>query len=200
MRTRSFLLAFRLAACLVAAGHRAVLIAQEPQSAPPANRSLLALIARFFEHPTDDRLRSAVLDSAMNRNDVRVELSSTITPWICFGDTSRAIQKMDSVLTVAFIAGNMAAQMGDGRKRDQPTAGVLAVLRVYGQVQRATPGYLVPQVERWRDWEATGKISVLADSLKWAPAQDCPNPKPRRYGGRVRVRSVPDSVPKPPAG
>jgi hypothetical protein len=156
-----------------------------------ANHDLLALMRRFLDSPTDRHLRAAVLDSAEARRDMTVELSSTITPWICYDDSSRAVRAMDSVLTVAFITGNAIPQLESGRKGDRPRAGVRAVLRVYPAVQAASPGYLVPEVDRWREREAAGQIDALADSLKWAPGRDCPNPMPHRYGGRVRIRAIP---------
>jgi len=165
------------------------------QRAPgAANRELLGMMRRFLEAPTDGRLRAAVFDSATARRDMTVELSSAITPWICYNDSSRVVRRMDSVLTTAFIVGSAIPQLEEGRKGDRPRAGLRAVLRVYPLVQAASPGYLVPEIDRWREWDETGRLDVLADSLKWAPARDCPDPMPHRYGGRVKIRSVPDSV------
>src|SRR5262249_59214075 len=115
--------------------------------------------------PADPRLRAAVFDSANARRDMTVELSSSITPWICYNDTSRVVRRMDSVLTTAFIVGSAIPQLEDGRKGDRPRAGVRAVLRVYPLVQTASPGYLVPEVDRWRESERAGKLDALADSL-----------------------------------
>lgn len=165
------------------------------QTSPPdRNRDLLALMRRFLDHPADRRVWQAVFDSASARRDMTVELSSTITPWICYQDSSRSVRTMDSVLTIAFIVGSAMPQLEDGRKRDRPRAGLRAVLRVYPLVQEASPGYLVPEVDRWRQWARAEPLDRLADSLASAPGRDCPDPMPRRYGGRVKIRSIPDSA------
>jgi hypothetical protein len=155
------------------------------------NRALLELIRRFLAAPLDDRLRTEVDDSAGHRKDILVELSNQVNPWTCYGDTARQILTLDSALTTAFVASNMEEQLEQGRRGDRPGAGLAGVLRVYAAIRDSVPTYFVPEVDQWLRAQEAGRLAPLGDSLKYAPARDCPAEPPRRYRGRVRIRSVP---------
>jgi hypothetical protein len=51
----------------------------------------------------------------------------------------------------------------------------------------------VPEVDQWDRFARERRLGALADSLKYAPARECPADGPQRYRGRIRIRSIPDS-------
>jgi hypothetical protein len=172
--------------------------AQETDRVPAANRGLLELIGRFLAAPLDGKLRRAMLDSADGRTDILVELSPDVNPWTCYADTTRGYAALDSTLTAAFIAGDMGQQLAEGKRRDRPAAGLAAVLRVYQLIRGSVPGYFVPEVDRWGEAARARRLGAVADSLKYAPGRECPDPGPRRDRGKIRIRAVPDTGTRPP--
>jgi hypothetical protein len=182
------------AVALLAVGPSAARAQPDPKVVE-RNRALVALIDRFLASPLDGRLRTSLMDSGYARKDIKVELSTNMTPWECYGDPQQDVIAFDSTLTTAFVAGNMRPQLEEGRRKDRPHPGLEAVLRVYDVLKRELPNYYVPEVERWLGRDPSTRSS-LADSLKRAPVRDCPEDPPRRYRGRVRVRVVPDSSPQ----
>jgi len=176
MATRVALVRVLVAGVLLAATV-GPLIGQD--NAPVRNRPLMALIDSFLQHPFNEDLRVGLFDSANARPDVTVNITGSVTPFLCYADTASIVRALDALLLTAFVAGDMREQLRMGRDTDQPEAGIRAVLNVYQIIQSRVPNYRVPEVDQWREAQASSRLSAVADSLG-AHSGDC-KPKAARY-------------------
>ncbi len=150
------------------------------QADPPArNRPLVAMIDRFFSRPFNEDLRVGLLDSANARADVMINITASVTPFLCYSDTAALIRGLDALLLTAYVSGNMREQLVRGRSADQPEAGLRGVLTVYGVIRSRVVDYRVPEVDAWSQASAAGQLTALADSLKQHTG-DCAK-KPARF-------------------
>jgi len=151
------------------------------QAAPPArNRPLIALIDTFLLRPFNDDLRVGLLDSANVRPDVMVDVTASVTPFICYGDTATAIRALDGLLMTAYVAGNMREQLRTGRNGDASEFGLRAELAVYDVIRSRVANYFVPELNEWKTVLAAGRLPAYADSLRRHPLPDCVQ-KPARF-------------------
>src|SRR5207245_2019432 len=118
---------------------------------PERNGALVALVDSFFERPFRTDLPRTIMESAISRADVKVDLTTTVLPWTCYADTSTVIKTLDGVLTIAYIAGNMLGQLHTGQRGDQPKDGILGVFLAYNAIQSRVKEYKVPELEQWRN-------------------------------------------------
>lgn len=174
-----------IAAAVLLAGVAAPLSGQG--SIPKRNRPLIAMIDSFIAHPypLNENVTGAIADSAVVRSDVMVTISSSVTPYLCYADSSRVVRVLDGLLLSAFIAGDMREQLAAGRQGDQPEAGMRAMLAVYEAIQRRFADYRVPELDQWREAQAAGQLAGVADSLKQRKG-DCAK-KPARYPPGVEL-------------
>jgi hypothetical protein len=141
------------------------LLAQDDTAAP--KDSIIALIDRFLSAPRSNAdLWSAIVDSARARSDVVVELTPHVVPWVCTARRRSAEgQALASLLVGAYVAGNMRAQLVSGLKKDEPQAGVDAVVRVYRAVRGRVLDFVDPTAEHWLVADSLGTLPALVDSL-----------------------------------
>ena len=151
--------------------------AQKPTQAPARNRPLVAMIDRYLRDPLNIDLGGAVMDSGDARHEVTMVLASEVMPWTCYADTNATLKALDQVLSVAYVAGNMRAQLTADTNANDPRAGVAAVLQVYPLLKMKFPRYVVPEVEHWFSTPPAAR-NALADSLARHPTE-CPNQAPR---------------------
>ncbi len=175
MRARSLLLCAALLATPPGA-----LLAQAHAPGPARNRSLIALIDEFVRNPLAVEIGSAVMDSGDARHDVTMVLSKGVMPWQCYLDTAQVVQALDELLSMVYVAGNMRAQLVDGRNRNRPRAGLAAVVQGYAVIRERFPFYGVPEVDVWAALPRP-QLAALADSLAAAPDTCTATQRRERY-------------------
>jgi len=150
------------------------------QDAPARNRPLIAMADTFLQQPFREGARTSLLDSAFQRQDVTVNITASVTPFICYGDTATAVRAFDALLLSAYVVGNMREQLRIGRDRDQPEAGLRGVLQVYAVIRSRIANYHVPEVDAWSEALATRPFAAYADSVAHNRRAKC-DKKTSRY-------------------
>ena len=151
-----------------------------PSPAPVASDSLLRLLDRFLADPTRNGRRwREILDSAEASPHVAVTLTPGVVPWICgASDKSSPERALRSILTGAFVAGNMREQFTRRVKGDQPLAGVLAALDAYDKIRARVLNFRLAELDRWTELHRAGALAGHVEALAANPPTDCPTAGP----------------------
>jgi hypothetical protein len=159
-------------------------LAQAPADDPSAvaSDSLLRLLDRFLTDPTRNGRRwREILDSAEASPHVAVTLTPAVTPWICqASEKSSAERALRSILTGAFVAGNMREQFVRRTKGDQPLAGVLATLETYDKIRVRVLNFRLAELDRWVELRAAGTLAAHVEMVAANPPTECPSAPPTR--------------------
>ena len=149
-------------------------------AAPVASDSLFRLLDRFLADPTRNGRRwREILDSAEASPHVAITLTPGVVPWICGAvEKSSAERALRSILTGAFVAGNMREQLVRREKGDQPLAGVLAALDSYEKIRARVLNFRLAELDRWAELQAAGTLAAHVAELAANPPQDCPSAAP----------------------
>ncbi len=127
--------------------------------------ALKAMMA-FRQDPTakDARDYAAIVVRFIDESpDVTVSLSEKVGPWLQEG----LPQRDTSLLLAAFAAGNASAQLATGNKKDQPLAGVQAVIEAYDKLRQKNPRLRSPGVEKLKEMAARQTLAAyLAETDK----------------------------------
>ena len=97
---------------------------------------------------------SVILKFAEESPDVKVEIGMKVLPW--FKSTPPVPHSQQ--LLGAFIAGNARSQLDSGNAGNDSYAGVLQVIATCRQIQKAEPGFKVPEVEKLIELSTRNKL------------------------------------------
>lgn len=148
---------------------------------------MLAMMEGYLASPFGDGAdadRAArITKFALESHDIKVVLDETVVPFM----VEHLDPEVEKLLLTAFIAGDGAAQLRSGVKRDDVAAGIAGELKVYRALQGAAatrfPGRKVrsPRLDALLALEAKGKLRVYFDRVaagrKGADMETLPTPE-----------------------
>jgi hypothetical protein len=118
------------------------------------------IISAFLTDP----LSQASQDAARQINqfceespDHEVVIDAKYMPWL---GSSKPPEKSE-ILLVAFMAGNLKAQIEKKTSKPEPYAGALAVIDVYNKIRANTMGYRVSSIDQWISLEKQGRLETF---------------------------------------
>ena len=116
-------------------------------------------IAIFRRNPTSvqgEMTQPIILSFAKESPDVEVALSEKRLPWI---EDKATPNETGTALTVAYMAGDIVAQLDKGKTKDDPVASTEQVIATYRQLQEADSKLKVPSVEKLIVLQKQGKLA-----------------------------------------
>ncbi|MDD3179061.1 MAG: hypothetical protein PHQ04_01775 [Opitutaceae bacterium] len=134
---------------------------------PVSKREVLAAIAVIEKDVTSDAAPEAaatVTRFGEESDAVLITIGPETMPWLT-DDAPTAELAPRAMLTAAYFAGNIKAQLMRGRCNDDPYSGWLFVLTAYQQIRRKQPELIIPEVEEMADQEQTGILRSRADTI-----------------------------------
>lgn len=99
---------------------------------------------------------ATIINFAEASSEVIVSLDKKSLPWIGEQNTD----EHQSLLLVAYIAGNLEAQLDRGTKANHSYAGVRQVISTYRQIQKANSTIRIPEVEELIALENKGRLKA----------------------------------------
>ena len=116
-------------------------------------------IAIFRRNPTSvqgEMTQPIILSFAKESPDVEVALSDKRLPWV---EDKTTPSETGTALTVAYLAGDIVAQLDKGTTKDDPLAATKQVIETYRQLQEADSKLKVPSVEKLITLQKQGKLA-----------------------------------------
>ena len=163
--TRRIIIVF---ACLVG------LAANRPESV--SRREVLAAIAVLERDVTSaeaSRAAETVTRFGKESDAVVITIGDETMPWMQEqDDISDREAEVRAMLTAAYVAGDIKAQLARHRAEDDPYSGWLAAIRAYGQIRRKDPDVVIPEIEQLIEKERDGTLKDDADDLRRQEQRD----------------------------
>lgn len=166
-----------LTCCLLApAAHAADEVASAPASAvasAPAAvaipgkedvKKAIAILETNFLGEEAGVAAETVMLFAQESKDISIQLNPKTTPWI-FGEaktTDKDEEIYRRMLMVAYLAGNVKAQLTTGKAVDSPVAGWGFALKSYQAIQKANGKIKLAELETLKKQQAKGELPGLA--------------------------------------
>lgn len=168
-----------LALCLaVSIAHAAEAPASAPAnaSAPmaqPGKEDVLKAIAvmdKDFLASESGQAAQTVMRFAESSKAVAIQLNPKTTPWL-FGETkgSDAAENTRTMLLIAYLAGNMKAQLSAGKAVDSPIPGWEFALKAYQAIQKSDGQFKLDELEALKKQQAKGELPKLAKQALQKP-------------------------------
>lgn len=168
-----------LATCLaISVAHAAEAPASAPAnaSAPmalPGKEDVLKAIAvmdKDFLAPESGQAAQTVMRFAESSKEVAIQLNPKTTPWL-FGETqgNEAGENYRMMLLVAYLAGNMKAQLTAGKAVDSPVPGWEFALKAYQAIQKSDGQFKLDELETLKKQQAKGELPKLAKQALQKP-------------------------------
>lgn len=130
------------------------------KSQPQASATdAMAAIALFRKDPTAKDAQAAlavITNFAVKSKAVMVKITEQSVPWAVEGST--VPEEASILLTGAFLAGNIEAQLRSNIKGDSPYEGALLVLQVYKLLRSKNRMPAFEQLDQWQELETKGKL------------------------------------------
>ena len=101
-------------------------------------------------------VRPIILRFARESPDVVIVASPKFLPWI---ESSKVQDDAKEVLLIAYVAGDVQAQLDKKHIKDDPTAGIEQVIATYRLLQKTEPQLKITEVEKLIDLERQGKLA-----------------------------------------
>ena len=144
--------------------------ASAPVSAPAAvvpskievTKAIAVLESNFLGKEAPTAAKTVML-FAENSKEVTMALSPKTAPWI-FGDKkidNAAEENLRFMLLVAYVAGNMKAQLAAGKPVDSPLAGWQFALKAYKTIQQKNKAK-ISELETLKSQQSKGQLDALA--------------------------------------
>ncbi len=146
-----------------------LLLAPAAQGQTPANAEfppevVLKAVAVFDRDPLSIEGRAAgamIYKFAETSPDVVVRIGAPVVPWV--GGPATDYPEYRKRLTLAYVVGNVAAQLRTGKKGDLPREGWLQVFRTYAYFKKRTPGLSFFEVDDLQRREEAGTLAAFAE-------------------------------------
>ncbi len=119
-------------------------------------RKAIAIFRRNPASVQGEMSEPIILSFAKDSPDVEVALSEKRLPWI---DDKAAPSETGTALTVAYMAGDIVAQLDKGKTKDDPVAATEQVIATYRQLQEADSKLKIPSVEKLIVLQKQGKLA-----------------------------------------
>ena len=119
-------------------------------------RRAIAIFRRDPLNAQGEMTRPIILTFAKDSPDVEVSVSEKRLAWV---GNSSVPEETSQILLVAYVAGNVQAQLDSGKAKDEPVAAAEQVIATYGQLRRAKPDLRVREVEELIRLQKQGKLA-----------------------------------------
>lgn len=100
--------------------------------------------------------RPIITSFAKESPDVEIALTEKKLPWI---DDKSTPSETGQILLVAYMAGDILAQLDKGRTKEESVASIEQVIVTYRQLQGANPKLEVASVEKFISLQKQGKLA-----------------------------------------
>ncbi len=135
-----------------------------------SRQQVLAAIAVLDRDVTSDEAPQAaetVTRFGKESDAVLINIGEETMPWLqTDADTSDHEGEIRAMLTAAYFAGDIKAQLARRRAEDDPYSGWLAAIKAYSQIRRKDPGVVIPEIEQLIEKERDGTLKDEADDLR----------------------------------
>lgn len=124
----------------------------------------IAVLEKSFLGAEAPAAAQTVLQFAENSKDVAIQLSPKTTPWL-FGEAkgnNADNETYGRMLMVAYLAGNIKAQLAAGKPVDTPLAGWQFALKSYQVIKQNNSKVSIPELETLKKQQAKGELPKLA--------------------------------------
>ncbi|MBC8104953.1 MAG: hypothetical protein H7Z14_00050 [Anaerolineae bacterium] len=140
------------------------LLLAQPATAPAADAKLdkaqfMAAVERFMNQPAMGADSETIGKFAQESEDCLVGLSPDVLTW----RQHKPSYAQGPVLTTAFVAGNVKAQLDSGKNADDPYAGLLSAIKVYEKLRAADASIKVPELDEMIALEKKGELKAWAE-------------------------------------
>ena len=135
---------------------------------PVSRREVLAAIAVLEQDVTSAaaaRAAATIARFGQKSDAVLIAIGPETLPWMQ-DDAPEAEATVRALLTAAYFAGDIKAQLARRRSEDDPYRGWLAAIRAYRQIQRKQPGLVIPEIEELIAKERAGTLKDEAEDLR----------------------------------
>ncbi len=119
-------------------------------------RKAIAIFRRNPSNVQGEMSQPIILSFAKESPDVEVALSEKRMPWV---NDKSASSETSTALTVAYMSGDILAQLDTGRTKDDPLAATEQVIATYRQLREADAKLKVPSVEKLIALQKQGKLA-----------------------------------------
>ncbi|HTZ21093.1 MAG TPA: hypothetical protein VMC06_09445 [Opitutaceae bacterium] len=147
-----------LAACALLAVARA-----EPVSKSEA-REAIAVLEKSVLSADAAEAAATITRFADESEDVLIVVGPETMPWV--QESAGPDAKVRELLTAAYIAGNVKAQLAKRQPNDDPYNGWLFVLKAYREIRGKKSRITIPEVEELLAKEKDGTLKKEADALR----------------------------------
>jgi len=180
---------FRIVCLVLSAGWGAVALTAEPVS----RREVFDAIAVLEKDVTGDAAPEAAAKVARFGEEspaVLIVIGEETMPWLT-DSAPPAETAARAMLTAAYFAGNIKAQLEKRRSQDDPYAGWLFLIKAYRQIQKKQAQFVIPEVEAIAEQEKAGLLRQRADDIR---RRDEERERRATVAGTIVDRGVPDFV------
>jgi hypothetical protein len=156
MITRFFLALLATCAGLAAA-------VAEPVSKREA-REAIAVLEKSVLSANAAEAAATITRFADESEEVLIVVGPETMPWI--QDSPGPDATIRELLTAAYVAGNVKAQLAKRRPDDDPYSGWLFVIKAYREIHGKRPRLSIPEIEELMAKEKAGTLKKEADTLR----------------------------------
>lgn len=125
--------------------------------------NVLEAIHQFDQNPRSQKALEAmpkIMQYLVESPDVTVVLEDSVCPWMREKNCPQR-----PLLLVAYVAGNIEAQIEKKECKDHPYAGACQVLRTYHQLRENSDIAEIEVLEEWNSMKADGKLESFLDRV-----------------------------------
>ncbi|MBS1157071.1 MAG: hypothetical protein H6R07_2995 [Proteobacteria bacterium] len=141
--------------------------ASAPAAVAPSKADVtkaIAVLESNFLGQDASAAAQTVMQFAQLSKDIAIQLSPKTTLWI-FGEAKPDSQDEEiyrQMLMVAYVAGNLKAQLSAAKPVDSPLAGWKFTLKAYQDIQAANSKIKIAELETLKKQQAKGELPKLA--------------------------------------
>jgi hypothetical protein len=135
----------------------------EPVSKRDA-REAIAVLEKSVLSPSAAEAAATITRFADESEEVLIVVGPETMPWV--QDSAGPDAKVRELLTAAYIAGNVKAQLAKRQPDDDPYSGWLFVIKAYREIRGKKSRITIPEVEELMAKEKDGTLKKEADTLR----------------------------------
>jgi len=135
---------------------------------PVSRREVLAAIAVLERDVTSrdaPQAAETVTRFGKESDAVLITIGEETLPWMQ-EDAPEAEATARAMLTAAYFAGDIKAQLARRRAADDPYSGWLAAIQAYRQIRRKEPDMVIPEIEQLIEREQAGTLRDDAERMR----------------------------------
>ena len=135
----------------------------EPVSKGEA-REAIAVLEKSVLSADAAEAAATITRFADESEEVLIVVGPETMPWV--QDSAGPDAKTRELLTAAYVAGDVKAQLVKKRPDDDPYSGWLSVIKAYKEIRSKRPRVSIPEVEELMAKEKDGTLKKEADALR----------------------------------